>query len=316
MRRALLVSPSARPGGAERALAALARHLPESGWQPTVVLLEDGPFTGWLEEAGVPATVVATGRTRRLDRTAVALRALRRLGQRVGAELVLSNQTKGHVYGGVTARLLGVPAAFWQHGVPESTALDRVAARVPAGAIVVSTAEALDAQRRLAPRARLRLIQPGVEIDDVARRRGEGAALRRRFGLRGPTVGIVGRLQPWKGQDVFLRAAAAVARVHPDVTFAVVGGAVLGWEGDYPATLQRFAGTTPELAGRVHFAGHQDDVYPWYDALDVVVHASRASRSGWCWWRRWPSAARWWPRPTAAPSTSSRTVGRGCRPPR
>jgi glycosyltransferase involved in cell wall biosynthesis len=28
------------------------------------------------------------------------------------------------------------------------------------------------------------------------------------------------------------------------------------------------------IADRVHFAGHQSDVHPWYDALDVVVHAS------------------------------------------
>lgn len=28
------------------------------------------------------------------------------------------------------------------------------------------------------------------------------------------------------------------------------------------------------IAGRVLFAGHQDDVYPWFDSLDVAVTAS------------------------------------------
>jgi 2-polyprenyl-3-methyl-5-hydroxy-6-metoxy-1,4-benzoquinol methylase len=34
------------------------------------------------------------------------------------------------------------------------------------------------------------------------------------------------------------------------------------------------------IADRVHFAGHQADVYPWFDALDVVVHASHGEPFG------------------------------------
>jgi glycosyltransferase involved in cell wall biosynthesis len=93
-------------------------------------------------------------------------------------------------------------------------------------------------------------------------------------------VGIIGRLQLQKGQDLFLQAARLLARTRADVQFLVVGGAVLGWEGDYPATLHRFAADTPELAGRVHFVDHQTDIYPWYDALDVVVNASRGDGFG------------------------------------
>lgn len=94
-----------------------------------------------------------------------------------------------------------------------------------------------------------------------------------------PLVGIVGRLEEWKGQKIFLRAAALVATSHPDARFLVVGGALLGWEGDYPLRLQRLA---KELGidERVYFAGHQDDVYPWFDAMDVVVHASSAEPFG------------------------------------
>jgi hypothetical protein len=43
MRRVLLVSATAKRGGAERSLAALARRLPAAGWQPRTVLLQDGP---------------------------------------------------------------------------------------------------------------------------------------------------------------------------------------------------------------------------------------------------------------------------------
>jgi hypothetical protein len=48
MRRVLLVSATAKRGGAERSLAALVRRLPELGWEPVVALLERGPLDDWL----------------------------------------------------------------------------------------------------------------------------------------------------------------------------------------------------------------------------------------------------------------------------
>jgi glycosyltransferase involved in cell wall biosynthesis len=103
---------------------------------------------------------------------------------------------------------------------------------------------------------------------------GSGTPIKRWLGWEGNlTVGIVGRLEPWKGQEIFLRAAARLAKARADLRFMVVGGAILGWEGSYPDNLRGMAADLG-VADRVHFAGHQADVYPWYDALDVVVHAS------------------------------------------
>jgi glycosyltransferase involved in cell wall biosynthesis len=190
-------------------------------------------------------------------------------------DLVISNQTKGHLYGGSAARLAKVPAVFWQQGIPSASLMERLAGIVPARCIVASSEAAVKAQRAITPRRRVRRIPLGVLVEQIAHRAGEGAAIREVLGVSGlPTVGIVGRLQPWKGQDLFLRAAAQVAHRAPDVRFLVVGGAILGWEGSYPGDLERSVSESPELRDRVIFAGHQDDVYPWYDALDVVVHAS------------------------------------------
>ncbi|MHB8185475.1 MAG: glycosyltransferase [Dermatophilaceae bacterium] len=272
MTRILLLSPTAVPGGAERALTNLARHLPSHGFEVSAVLLADGPLRGWLEEVGCPVTVFPAGRTRHLRQTVSVVRRLTRLARQV--DIVISNQSKGHVYGGVAARLAGRPAVWWQHGVPSRTAIETVAATIPTAAIVCGSRGAADAQRRLTPNGQAQLIPPGTDVAAIADRAGSGQAVRERLGWADKhVVGIVGRLEPWKGQEVFLRAAAQIARRHPDVRFAVVGGAILGWEGDYPDKLQRFA-TDLGIADLVHFAGHQDDVYPWFDAMDVVVHAS------------------------------------------
>ena len=56
-------------------------------------------------------------------------------------------------------------------------------------------------------------------------------------------VGMVGVLARWKGQEVFLEAAAAVARRHPDVRFVVVGGEIYrtAGHGDFAPELARLA---------------------------------------------------------------------------
>jgi glycosyltransferase involved in cell wall biosynthesis len=280
MTRVLLVSPSAMPGGAERALASLARHLPPFGLEPQAVLLQDGPLVGWLEEAGCPVVQIPAGRMRQIPRALCTVQKLRRVMRLGKARVVVSNMEKGHIYGGLAALGEGIPAVWWQQGIPEGGGrFQLLAARVRAACVVCSCEEAVAAQRRLTPRLRVSKVHLGSAVDQIRSRRGSGRAVRARLGWDdNPIVGIVGRLQPWKGQAVFLRAAAQVASVRPDARFLVVGGAILGWEGDYPAELYRLAAELG-LKGRVHFAGHQSDVYPWFDALDVVVHASEGELS-------------------------------------
>jgi glycosyltransferase involved in cell wall biosynthesis len=86
----------------------------------------------------------------------------------------------------------------------------------------------------------------------------------------GLTVGIVGRISPWKGQDVFLRA---FARAFPEggIRARVVGGALFGEEafGESLVALARALG----IADRVTFSGHVDDVGAELASLDVAVHA-------------------------------------------
>jgi glycosyltransferase involved in cell wall biosynthesis len=270
--RVMLLSPTGAPGGAERALVNLASRLPQRNIEPMAVLLGDGRFRAWLEDAGCPVTVIPAARTRHLHRTAYVLHQLVGLARQCDA--VVSNQSKGHVYGGLAATRARRPEVWWQHAIPTRSRIELTAAVVPTDMIVCGSQQAGAAQHRMTPRRDVRVIPPGTDVTGIAARAGSGASVRRalRWGNE-PIVGIAGRLQQAKGQEDFLRAAALVARRHPQTRFLVVGGAVLGWEGNFPDQLSELAAKLG-LSERVHFAGHQDDVYPWLDAMDVVVHAS------------------------------------------
>ena len=96
----------------------------------------------------------------------------------------------------------------------------------------------------------------------------------RRHGLQDGdalTVGIVGRISPWKGQDVFLRAFA-LAFPDSGARARIVGGALFGEEA-YGETLMALADELG-IAERVDFTGHVDDVAAELAGLDIAVHAS------------------------------------------
>jgi glycosyltransferase involved in cell wall biosynthesis len=84
--------------------------------------------------------------------------------------------------------------------------------------------------------------------------------------------GIIGRLSPWKGQHVFIRAAAKVHKDHPSTRFLIIGSAMFG-ESKYEDELRSLAAEL-SLGDAVEFAGFCSDVPERIASLDVVVHAS------------------------------------------
>lgn len=274
----MLVSTSAKPGGAEHAFRLLHTKLPTRGWEPVSVVLEEGELLTWL---GSDAILVKAGRTRHVHKTAAVIRQLARIARQTDAEVIVSSLSKSHVYAGTAAVLARIPAIRWQHDIPTKTRIEFAASHIPTRLIVCASEASAAAQRRLTPHKRIVVVHESREALIHTHASENRHTIRAAHGWSDdqPVIGIVGRLQPGKGQDTFLDAAALVLRTHPETQFAVVGGAILGWEGDYPDRLQLKL-TALRIADRVHFAGHQTDVEAWYDALDVVVHASTIDAFG------------------------------------
>jgi glycosyltransferase involved in cell wall biosynthesis len=289
--RVAFVDHCARRSGAELALARLLPAL--TAIEPVVVLGEDGPLAGMLRDQGIEVHVLAMGTsTREFSRTAVlpgvgAVRAalstlaysvrLARLLKRLGVRLVATNSLKSSLYGGLAGRLARVPVVWHVRDriaddyLPSSAVrLVRLAARaLPSG--VIANSEATLSTLRLpggaARRLRARAIGdpcPPEEFAVGAGRPGPG-------GAGDLTIGIVGRISPWKGQDVFLRA---FARAFPEggARARIVGGALFGEEevGEELVALAEELG----VADRVTFTGHVDDVAAELASLDIAVHAS------------------------------------------
>ena len=87
-----------------------------------------------------------------------------------------------------------------------------------------------------------------------------------------PRVALVGRLCRWKGQHVFLEAAAQIGKAFPEARFQVVGSALFE-EHDYERELHELVRTL-KVEERVEFTGFRDDVSALIGAADIMVHAS------------------------------------------
>lgn len=253
----------------------LLRAQAERGRLYALAFLEDGPLVGEAARLGHAVHMQAAGRLRDSIQFGRTVLALARWLRRVDVAAVLSWMPKAHLYASLAARLAGVAASWFQHGIPDGHWLDRWATRLPARSVLCCSRASQRAQDRLSPRRPSHVIYPAVRVDPLVAQQPPARA-RAALGLRPsePLVGIVARLQRWKGVHVFVDAAARVAAVRADVRFLVVGAPHFS-EPQYPGELQEQA-RRAGIASRIHFAGGQPDAAPWMAACDVVVHASVA----------------------------------------
>jgi glycosyltransferase involved in cell wall biosynthesis len=274
--RAGIVMPLAEQrGGAEHALVQfLAGVAPELRSLTHVCYLEEGPLVKWTTAEGFPTVVVRSGRLRQPWCWLQCAHHLVRWLRSNRIQVVVSWMAKAHLYVGPAALVAGVPAMWWQHGVPRNRGLDLAVTLLPARRVLTCSRAAARAQQRIfGLRAELRTIYPPVDVERLSRIAPTQKS-REQLGLPPGklVVGIVARLQRWKGIHVFLAAAREVSAQRPDLFFLIVGGPH-PLEPDYPASLQH---QTLELglSDQVRFTGHQADAAQWMAAMDVVVNAS------------------------------------------
>jgi glycosyltransferase involved in cell wall biosynthesis len=280
--RVVYLDHVARLSGGEIALMRLLTHFKHVN--PHMILGEDGPLANRLQQLGVSVEVLAIAPSARdVRRDTVGLTgtspmtALHTLGyiarlalrlRRLRPDLVHTNSLKAGVYGSIAARAAGIPVVWHVRDRIADDYIPSAAVRLVRtlihhfadGVIANSTAtlETIPA----ADRGQLSWVIPAsVEISPYPRTREP----------RPVTFGMLGRIAPWKGQDLFLRAFAAAFPAGEERA-VLVGTAMFGEEA-YEQDLHALASSLG-IAERVEFRGFREDVWPELACIDVLVHAS------------------------------------------
>lgn len=263
-------------GGAEMTLWDLMQQGRNAGIEWLVIFLQDGPMVEQVRRLGIDARVVPIGRLRQLHRFIATVVRIAFIARRERADMVVSWMWITHLSGGSAAILAGLPSLWYQHEIPDDKNwLHRMANIIPARGVAANTKAVKEAQGQLWPRRPTHLVYPGVALD-----RFDPSALpspeqvRRQLGLPldGPVIGIVGRLQRWKGMHVLVEAMPKILQRYPDAHCVVVGGKHY-LEPDYLNYLEERIAALG-LGDQVILAGLQRNVPEWMQAMDVCVHAS------------------------------------------
>lgn len=117
------------------------------------------------------------------------------------------------------------------------------------------------------PAEKIRIIRNGIDLSRYQASPGGGASLREELGLPqdAPLVLMLSRLNPQKGVDDFIKAAAMVSLQRPDVRFLLIGekltymDGAFGPDAQYHNYLHRMC-VDLGVDERIVFTGHRSDV--------------------------------------------------------
>ncbi|MEW6606230.1 MAG: glycosyltransferase family 4 protein [bacterium] len=123
------------------------------------------------------------------------------------------------------------------------------------------------------------VIYYGLDLTKYDPGRYNGMQIKQEFNIDNKTkvVGIVGRLDPGKGQEYFLQSAKLILNSYPEIILLIVGEDI-GAEGykNYLINLAQELG----ISEKVIFTGQRDDIPEVMAALDVFVFTSKAEAFG------------------------------------
>ncbi len=290
--RVLYLQSTSEIGGSDVSLLRIVEALNKSLYRPYVVLPSDGPLVEKLKFSGCEVFIVPEMRKLTASKGASYLarylmnypRAVAKIVGIIRRERIDAVHTNSlhNLYGFLAAKLAKRPHV-WH--VREIVWQSRILRRVELflakrfGDRIVATSDAV-AEMFVSGNggypSQLRKISNGIDIERY-RPENDGSRILEDWGIAPglPVVGLVCRMDLWKGVDTFLRAAAICRKEFPEARYLVVGGPIEGRE-EYAQTLFDLAEAL-HLRDVVFFSGWRyrpEEMPQVHAAFSVLVLAS------------------------------------------
>jgi len=187
----------------------------------------------------------------------------------------LNNGLRNNKPGLIAAWLTGVPSVCHIRMFAELNHFDRILARAVDAFIFISCSVAQNHISQGVPSDKGTVIHNAVDVDALVPTY-DVSSVRSEFGWTADerVVGIIGRLDWWKGHEYFLEAIAEVAQQIPNLRGLIVGEPEATPQNrEYFQMLQSLTKSLG-LEDKVIFTGFRSDIPRLMSALDVVVLSS------------------------------------------
>ena len=298
-RKVLFLDHTATLGGGELALLQIVSNLDKNRYQPTVVLFSEGKLVRQLRDVGIETIILPLNseiaETRKdsiSPRSLLKVKAARetltfafrlaRFIRQNNFDLVYTNSLKSDIIGGLAARLAGRPLIWHIRDRIEEDYLPapvvhifRALCRLVPDYVLANSNATMETLHL--PRwERSATVYSGIDTAQCvvpdAVLGGVPAPATAPCLPAAPRIGLVGRISPWKGQHIFLQAAAQVLKQFPDAQFQIIGASLFD-EKKYEKEARELARSL-NLCDSVEFTGFRSDVPELMANLDILVHAS------------------------------------------
>jgi len=280
--RIAVVCFSASLGGLELTSLHLSRGLQEKGVPATLVLPPSSPLEARARSAGVETAVVKPGWKYFDIRTAVRLL---RLVRRERIDILLFMRSEDiHIGSMIKVAHPSVSLVFYQQMQSGHDKRDMLHTWIfsKLSLWISLTQRMKDNVCRFTrmPPEQVTVVPLGTDLRRFDPARYDRAEARRHFGLPAEQriVGVLGRLDPGKGQDVLLRTLPVVAAQHPDVLYVIAGDETAGEPG-HKRRLEDLCRTLG-IERHVRFMPFTNDVPRLMAALDVFTLPSFSETFG------------------------------------
>lgn len=177
----------------------------------------------------------------------------------------------------IASWILRKPCISHIHAYQKLTYFDKIFLRFVKFFIYISTDIAEHYITQGIPRLKGTIIHNGVDINDFLRTY-DTDSVRSEFNIKSEDilVGLIGRIDWWKGHEYFIEAIAEVSKTVP-----AIKGLVIGWFSKSSPDRNRqyfdklrFIVKSLNLQEKIIFTGYRSDISRIIAAMDIVVHAS------------------------------------------
>lgn len=281
-RHILFLQSSSEGYGSGKIILQVLRFYQNQGFSPVVALTNEGPIQKELAQMNIPVYVQNLGILRRkyvsptglINRFAKNLKAYRFLSQlhkNFRFELVYSN-TLAVVVGAYWAKRKQLPHIWHIHEIllgPGSLVrwLSGLLDHSTPLPIAVSQAVA-DHWQPFLKKSRIQVIHNGIPYGSFLESK---PTLKEELGLLESSVliGMIGRINPGKGQLFFLQLAEILIKSHPEAHFVVVGDPFPGYEPILKEMKREIS--EKRLEKRISYLGFRKDIPAVMASLDIFV---------------------------------------------
>ncbi len=137
------------------------------------------------------------------------------------------------------------------------------------------------AKNTVVPRDKIFVVPQGIELNRFTEKLPDKNTARKALNLpeSGIILGIVGRLDPQKGQDTAIQAVARLHQTGMPVQLVIIGEQTAGEHENYVEHLKALIAEN-NLGQFVHFRPFRKDIESVYAALDILVMASHSETYG------------------------------------